>query len=280
MSGQPQERARFWRHPAVPEVDLLKARYVTHRFSRHVHDGYAIGVILQGVEEFEYRGTLHRAAAGELVLVNPDAVHTGQAGIEDGWAYRMLYPSLEAVGAVAAELGLRHGTPHFPQQVVADREVAALLERAHQATERGDDLAASTLTRQLFGRLLTRYAAPRPAVRLSAEGRRAVRQAMEVLHERLVDPPALEELARMVDARPFPLLRAFKTATGLPPHAYLNSVRIRQARRLLRAGVRPAEVAAEVGFTDQAHLSRHFKRVVGVPPAAYQRTAGTYKNLS
>src|SRR5690606_41927249 len=73
---------------------------------------------------------------------------------------------------------------------------------------------------------------------------------------------------------------ACKTATGLPPHAYLNSVRIRQARRLLRAGVRPAEVAAEVGFTDQAHLSRHFKRVVGVPPAAYQRTAGTDEHRS
>ena len=53
--------------------------------------------------------------------------------------------------------------------------------------------------------------------------------------------------------------------------------RSRQARRLLDSGVRPADVAAEVGFTDQAHLNRHFKRIVGVPPAAYQRAAGTYK---
>ncbi|WP_187281252.1 AraC family transcriptional regulator [Nonomuraea sp. C10] len=277
MSGRPQERARFWRHPAVPEVDLLKARYVTHRFSRHVHEGYAIGIILDGVEEFEYRGDLHRAAAGEVVLVNPDSVHTGQAGVDGGWAYRMLYPSVAAVGEVAAELGLPKGTPYFPEQVVRDPEVAALMARAHQATERGDDLAASTLTRTLFGRLLARYAVPRPAVTLSPEGRRAVRQAMEVLHDRLTDPPALDDLARMVGARPFPLLRAFKAATGLPPHAYLNSLRVRQARHLLRSGVRPADVAAEVGFTDQAHLNRHFKRVVGVPPAAYQRTAGTYK---
>ncbi|MEV4100447.1 AraC family transcriptional regulator [Nonomuraea sp. NPDC049649] len=277
MSGQPQERARFWRHPAVPEVDLLKAHYVTHRFSRHVHEGYAIGVILDGVEEFEYQGSLWRAAAGEVVLVNPESVHTGQAGVEDGWAYRMLYPSVAAVGEVAAELGLSYGTPYFSEQVVRDPEVAALLERAHQATERGDDLAASTLTRTLFGRLLTRHAARRPSVRLSPEGRRAVRQAVEVLHERLIAPPTLDELARTVDARPFPLLRAFKAATGLPPHAYLNSLRVRQARRLLRSGVPPAEVAAEVGFTDQAHLSRHFKRAVGVPPAAYQRAAGSYK---
>ena len=158
-----------------------------------------------------------------------------------------------------------------------DPAVAALMDRAHQATERGDDLAASTMTRTLFARLLTRHATPRPAVELAPEGERAVRAALDVLHERLVDPPTLEDLARVVGARPFPLLRAFKEATGLPPHAYLNSLRVRRARHLLRSGVRPARVAAEVGFTDQAHLSRHFKRVVGVPPAAYQRAAGTYK---
>jgi transcriptional regulator GlxA family with amidase domain len=112
---------------------------------------------------------------------------------------------------------------------------------------------------------------------VSAEGRRAVSAALDVLHGRLVDPPTLDDLARAVRARPFPLLRAFKAATGLPPHTYLTSLRVRQARRLLESGVPPARVAAEVGFTDQAHLSRHFKRIVGVPPAAYQKAAGTYK---
>ncbi|WP_336209141.1 AraC family transcriptional regulator [Nonomuraea sp. LPB2021202275-12-8] len=279
MSGDSaKERARFWQHPAVPEVDLLKARYVTHRFSRHVHEGYAIGLIIGGVEEFDYRGTVHRAGTGEMVLVNPDSVHTGQAGTAGGWAYRMLYPSVGAMGGVAAELGLTYGTPHFPEQVVRDPAVAALMDSAHQATERGDDLAASTMTRTLFARLLTRYAAPRPAVVLAPEGKRAVRAALDLLHESLVDPPTLDDLAQAVRARPFPLLRAFKEATGLPPHAYLTSLRVRRARHLLRSGVRPAQVAAEVGFTDQAHLSRHFKRIVGVPPAAYQRAAGTYKN--
>jgi AraC-like DNA-binding protein len=70
---------------------------------------------------------------------------------------------------------------------------------------------------------------------------------------------------------PFALLRAFRAETGLPPHAYLNQLRVRLARRLLDDGLAPAVVAAEAGFADQAHLTRHFKRVVGVPPGAYQR---------
>jgi AraC-like DNA-binding protein len=73
---------------------------------------------------------------------------------------------------------------------------------------------------------------------------------------------------------PYALLRAFRDETGLPPHAYLNQLRARLARRLLDGGLAPALVAAEAGFADQAHLTRHFKRVVGVPPGSYQRERG------
>jgi AraC-like DNA-binding protein len=99
----------------------------------------------------------------------------------------------------------------------------------------------------------------------------AVRDVRDLLPERLADPPTLAELADLTGLSQFALLRAFRAATGLPPHAYLNQLRVRQARLLLDEGVLAADVAAEVGFADQAHLTRHFKRVVGVPPAAYQR---------
>jgi AraC-like DNA-binding protein len=273
----PREAARFWRHPGVPDVDLLAARYVTHRFTRHAHEGYAIGVILSGVEAFDYRGATHRAGAGEVVLVNPEHDHTGHAGEPGGWAYRMLYPSIEVMAEIAAELGGGRGTPYFPRQVAADPRGARLLRAAHLAAERGDELLSSTLIRTALAALLRRHAARPPRGHPPGPGSRAVRQAVAILHARLAEPPTLDELALEVGARPFALLRAFKQATGLPPHAYLITERVRRARRLLDSGTPPALVAAEVGFTDQAHLTRHFKRIVGVPPAAYQRGAGTYK---
>lgn len=72
-------------------------------------------------------------------------------------------------------------------------------------------------------------------------------------------------------AGPFALLRAFRAAYGLPPHAWLTGERVRAARRMLEDGLPPAETALAVGFTDQPHLNRHFTRIVGVPPGAYQR---------
>jgi AraC-like DNA-binding protein len=63
----------------------------------------------------------------------------------------------------------------------------------------------------------------------------------------------------------------YRRATGLPPHAWLAQERVGRARRLLESGHRPAEVAVAVGFADQAHLNRWFKRVVGVTPAEYRK---------
>jgi AraC-like DNA-binding protein len=101
----------------------------------------------------------------------------------------------------------------------------------------------------------------------------------DLLAEHLADPPSLDDLARATGMSPFALVRTFRRETGLPPHAYVNHLRVRLARRLLDGGVAPAEVAATAGFVDQAHLTRHFKRVVGVPPRAYQRERGARKNV-
>jgi len=96
-ASAPAESARYWQHDAVPGVDLLRARYVTHRYARHSHETYTVGVIEAGVEEFAYGSELLRAGPGTVALLNPEVVHTGQAGVPEGWAYRVLYPSVELV---------------------------------------------------------------------------------------------------------------------------------------------------------------------------------------
>lgn len=269
----PTEVARYWQHGAVQGVDLLRARYVTHRYGRHAHETYTFGLIEAGIEEFDYGGTLLRAGPGGVALLNPDMVHTGQAGTPAGWTYRVLYPEVGVVTSIAAELGWQRGTPWFPETVLYDPATAALLRRAHQAAEQGDPLASSSLLTAALARLLRAHAAPglaatgEPASRAPA----SVRAVRELLPERLADAPTLAELAALTGLSQFALLRAFRHETGMPPHAYLNQLRVRRARLLLDSGLAPADVAAQTGFADQAHLTRHFKRIVGVPPAAYQR---------
>ncbi|AOK21402.1 AraC family transcriptional regulator [Burkholderia ubonensis] len=61
----------------------------------------------------------------------------------------------------------------------------------------------------------------------------------------------------------------FRSEVGLSPHRYLCLVRVRCAQDLLRAGLAPSVVATEVGFFDQSHLCRHFRRVLGITPRDY-----------
>jgi AraC-like DNA-binding protein len=282
----PTEHARYWQHGAVPGVDLLRARFVTHRYGRHAHETYTVGVIESGVEEFDYGGQLLRAGAGAVALLNPEVVHTGQAGVPGGWSYRVLYPAVSLMAGIARDLGAPGGTPTFPETVIDDARSARLLRAAHLAAEHGDRLASSSLLRAALAGILSAHASlagagdPPPRPRNSAV---VIRAVQDELADRIADPPTLDELAAAAGMSPFALLRAFRDATGLPPHAYLNQLRVRLARRLLDAGLPPADVAAEAGFADQPHLTRHFKRVVGVPPGAYQREraagqARTYKN--
>jgi AraC-like DNA-binding protein len=90
---------------------------------------------------------------------------------------------------------------------------------------------------------------------------------------RLADNVTLDELAQATGLERFALLRAFARSYGLPPHAWVIQERVRRAQALLRSGASPAAAAVEVGFADQSHLSRHFRRLTGLTPGCYRRGA-------
>lgn len=179
-----REVAHYWRHPGLPGVDLLRARFVTHRYGKHTHPSYTMGVIESGVEEFAHAGTTLRAGAGQVVAVNPEVVHTGHAGAPEGWRYRTLYPVPDIVAEIAAELGHPRGTPYFPEAVIDDDASAGQLRAAHRAAEGGDALAASSLLRLAIGGLLRRHASRAAEIGRWPSPPAAVRAAREILQDR------------------------------------------------------------------------------------------------
>ncbi|MFF4017078.1 AraC family transcriptional regulator [Streptomyces sp. NPDC001843] len=270
MAGS-EELARHWRYPELPGVDLLWARYIRKNFVRHTHENFVIAAIADGVEVFHHRGADQYAGAGALALVNPDTPHTGRAGVPEGWRYGAVYPAPEVVAGIAAETTAIRGTPGFVSPVLDDPYTVRLVHQVLRAAEEGNALAADTLLRVAVTRLLRLNGGPVPRREVRTAGSRIAARARAVLEERMADPPTLERLATELSTSPFALLRAFRDVYGMPPHAWLTDARVRRARRLLDEGTTPAEAALVVGFTDQPHLNRHFARIVGVPPGAYQR---------
>ncbi|MER7349161.1 AraC family transcriptional regulator [Streptomyces aurantiacus] len=270
MAGS-AEQARHWTYAELPGVDLLRAHYVRKTFARHTHEHFVMAAISQGVDVFRHSGADRHAGPGSLALINPDTPHTGRAGAPEGWRYGAVYPAPDVVAAIAAETTTLRGTPGFVLPVLDDPYAVALVHRVLRAAEEGNALAADTFLRVAVTRLLRLNGGNVPQRGVRSAGARVAARARAVLEERLADPPSLERLAADLGVSSFALLRAFRDAYGMPPHAWLTDARVRRARHLLDAGTTPADAAVAVGFTDQPHLNRHFARIVGVPPGAYQR---------
>jgi AraC-like DNA-binding protein len=101
-----------------------------------------------------------------------------------------------------------------------------------------------------------------------------VARAKKYIEERFADDVRLEQLEAEVGLSRFYLVRRFRAEVGMPPHAYQLALRLDRARVLVASGMALADVASRCGFTDQSHLTRHFRRATGVAPGAYARSAG------
>lgn len=105
----------FWKLPELGALELQKATYRNHSFTPHFHEEYAIGVFLSGSQEKYYRQTKHIIPEGAICLINPGEVHSARSVDNNGWSYRMLYPSSTMVRAIATQItGKEQDYPFFP----------------------------------------------------------------------------------------------------------------------------------------------------------------------
>ncbi|MEO0394537.1 MAG: AraC family transcriptional regulator [Cyanobacteria bacterium P01_A01_bin.137] len=269
----PKERVKFWRDPVLHGLEMLHATYITYSFARHAHEGFGIAIVESGVMEFDYRGASHIAPAGSVVITHPGEMHTGHAFLETGWTYRTLLPAVDWLQQAATELNEYSGTlPYFSSPVIHDKCLNQQLINLHRTLEN----SPSSIERESYflwemTQLIHRYASNCPQLQPVGKENKAVQQVRDYLtchHTRNI---SLNELASLVNLSPFRLLRAFRKQVGLPPHAYLNHIRVHQAKQLLASGYPIAAAALATGFADQSHLHRHFKRMLGVTPGQYAR---------
>ena len=264
-----------WRRacPAGQALDLLHAR-VAEPYAPHVHEEYAVGACTAGREVIRYRGTLHYAGPGSVVVLEPGEAHTGAPADPPDFTYRVMYPAAGLLADGLLAQGARR-LPRFREPVIADPGLAAELRRLHAALGAGlletEPLQAESRLSWLLGELVRRHASPSRDVEVPGTGRVA-RLVMAQLADRLVSPPALAEIAAGTGLSRYQLVRSFRTEVGMPPYAWLAQHRVSAARALLERGCRPAEAAALTGFADQAHLTRWFRRVVGVTPGVYRNS--------
>lgn len=255
-------------------IETIRAHFQGHAYDPHWHDSYLVGFTEQGVQRFHCGRHRYDSVPGQVMLIEPGEIHDGEAPTADGFTYSMLYldphwlerelrslfsdAPKNCVPAMSMTVG------QSPQLIFA---IASTFRTLHQQELRivrqtALDYLLTQLTSQMHWRRRTESDPCMPQV---------ARLARDYLHNHVHDDVSLTDLASLTGVDRFRLNRAFKAAFGLAPHAYLVQLRLAQARHRLAAGEAPALVAAGLGFSDQSHMGRWFKRAYGLTPAGYQQ---------
>lgn len=117
-----------------------------------------------------------------------------------------------------------------------------------------------------------KLAGDRPVKRIAKGCERAVQQTLAILQDCYFKSLTLSELAAHVGISVYHLEHSFASSVGLPIHRMLQHIRVQRAMEMLNRGIPLNDVWCRCGFSDQAHMTRTFRRLVNFTPGYYVRS--------
>ena len=266
----PRHPIKLWRADDLGAAELLRGRFVDHRYDPHAHETLCLALITGGALRIRMHGAEFVATKGDVVAINAEVVHAGWPIDDFGWKMRTLHARPAALAACLDDDGA--GKPRdLGGPVIRDRVLAGALFGVHACSEgNGPALKREERYLALVARLFARHARDPIVLPEPDRDAGAVGRARALIDDNLDQPVRLSDLARAAELPRFRLFRAFVRTVGMPPHAYQRQARVRAAADLIRRGDRLSEVAGATGFADQAHLTRTFRRIVGATPGVYR----------
>ncbi|MFI7588200.1 AraC family transcriptional regulator [Spongisporangium articulatum] len=258
------DRVRAWRPRVAGVAEVLHAEWRDHAYPAHTHDTWTLLIVDDGLIGYELdRHHRHAAPRGGVTLLPPHVVHDGRPATSRGFRKRVVYLEEDVLGE--ALIGAAVDTPLLTDPAL--REQVSRLDRALTAR---DDLEAESRLALVAERLAWHLTGRRPAPNLPPVAVVAGR-ARDLLDADPAGTTSVAEVAARLEVSTAHLVRSFTRSYGIPPHRYLLGRRLDLARRRLRDGEDITQVALGTGFYDQAHLTRHFKRLLATTPGRYQR---------
>lgn len=272
----PSTHPLFWRDKALPYVELrqvLDGRAVS--YAPHFHKEWSIGAILDGHSEFICADRLHVVERGALVMMNPEVVHACNPFQDSAWAYYMMHLDKDWLALLLLNSGVRSSAQW--QNTQPDTLVSTIFYEEFVTVCAG--LMGSTfccaqksiMLRNYLVKLFTQLDNT-PEESKSALPLNNVYQVANYLNQYCLEETAIGLIATKFGLSTGYLIRAFKRHFNLTPHAYRLNCRVQRGQQALKAGHAIANVAHDLGFSDQAHFQRVFKQRVAATPNQYRRS--------
>ena len=261
----------LWHADAELRLELHAAAPGLHRYERHAHDEYSLIVLTCGSKLLRVGSEAHRVHAGQIVVIPPGTSHDCEPWGPTDWGHRCLYASPALAAQAAGEPRFAHDPPPLRAVIDAPDLAQAILDwhrGAERARASGQDATGLALIGEVLRRAATGRSGPAEGAGRAAQAR--LPHYLAALRRDLASKLDLDGLAALVGVTRFQVIRDIKAVLHTTPGGLLRDLRLREAKRLLRADVPISEVGALTGFADQSHLTRAFRGAYAVTPGGYR----------
>jgi len=264
----------FFRHQSLP---YLESRYTDNSsacYGMHSHPTVSIGLIVSGHSIVDVNEQQYRLKADDIVMFNAEQPHACNPVKDTKWSYHMLYFEKNWWREVIACVSPDQTYETFQYPILNHKKLCTDLcninGRLLDVKDPNDYVEIELDLLMWINRFISCLDPAKPSQDAKIPDWIFTLQNYLVNHANR--PVKLEELCRISQTSKTQLIRRFKQYCGLTPYAYLQNYRINQARKLLVEGETISDVAYQLGFADQSHLHRLFKRFVACTPKDYQRS--------
>ncbi len=268
------EQVHYSHSVGIPGLVLGTARFDAYRFEPHYHLDCHIALVTSGVQRQSYRGESLFLTRGAIQLMPAGEVHDGVAAdAGESYALRTFRLSPALLSGLGEEVTGKHYFPSPPAVVLQDDHLANQLLEMHASLQQASSsqILNETYALELLESLFARLKQPSPQRIKGALSSQQLRLVREFVEAHLADKIVLEDLSLLLDLDRFRFLKLFRRATGMTPHAWLLRMRLEKAVALINSNraMPITAIAHDVGFFDQSHFTRAFRKAYGVTPSRF-----------
>ena len=234
------------------------------QFTKHFHDTYTIGLTHDGLFKSVNQNTTSLCYKNSTRIINPGEVHCGDSC---SWKYTNFYPSLELISEIYEQIFFEKKIPIFTDHMIEDQNLYNLLFTFFYSAYKNEskmEIEISLITALSY--LIKNYTSDTKKYMPLFDDKIIIKDSIEYIKDSLDTNITLDELARNSKISKYHYLRVFKNNTGVTPHQYILTQRVQKAKELILKGSALNEIATNVGFADQSHFIRCFKKIYGYLP--------------
>ncbi|MGX9522668.1 AraC family transcriptional regulator [Vibrio mediterranei] len=263
-------RQQFWRSNVIP-IELRCSTNSNACYGKHTHEEFSVGSVDCGQSNYFNNNIERKIKTGSLVIVNPLEVHSCNPNPDMKWSYKMLYVCPKWLGNIQSMIVENPSKDFIPFTIIHTNTpeiywqfqslAGSIMDNVDQMQVEEESIAFFS---NLFGNINT------PDVHKLILKKVNITKARRFIRDNFKNNISIREIAQYSGLSEYHLIHSFRKSYGITPHAMQISMRINEAKVLLKRGNNIASVATELGFNDQSHFHRNFKKLVAATPLQYK----------